>query len=456
MKKFLVVFAVVIAFMCGFCIGRMNIRQAENEQKQVTAGQNGKVEQTAVSFSTGRGTKKNISQKKEKPAYERAWNETQYVTDLTGERRMLKLGDINLSKKGEIFIQSNPTSCYSQVSEGHYFYMKSDGEGRYSVFRDKGELQGHFSIDGGSYVAYFTKQRKNFFAILAYEQENEDDNYASLKFQLVQVDLQKEKTTKLKELNSERIFYDDLQMYLYLYQDAFYYDAGELIWDSYWTVDHYISGQLRQIDLSGNEKVINSTDVMDIAKPCMFFADEKIYYGREKKKGVDLFSYDMHNKKERRIFSYERKKGTKGTGSPLKYFGKIANLSIDEDFIYCQDCIIPRKGGEMVRIFQDAALGSSGDIPISISSNSQYIYYIDKTYKVRRVDKTTMKITTVSNVKAIDVKCTEKNVYVKKYKKELVPGYRDDTTDAQLSDDANSSGIYCMDLDGKNKQKIAD
>lgn len=451
MKKILLVFVVVIALMVGFCIGRMN-RRVEKEQSEITTEKNKNTEQPAVSASAVRATREDVSQNEGKPEKIKV----QYVTDLVGRKRVLRLGDIDLSKKGEVFIQSNPTSCYSQISEGHYFYMRSDGKGEYSVFRDKGELQGRFCVDDGCYIDYFTKQGKNFFAILAYEQEDEDGNYDGIKLQLAQVDLQNGKTTKLKELNPERIFYDGLQMYLYSYQDAFYYDAGELIFDSDLIEDHYIYGQLKQIDRSGDEKVINSTELLDVSKPCMFFADGKIYYGREMKKGVDLFSYDMHTRRERKIFSYERKKGTTGTGSSLKYFGKIANLSMDEDFIYCQECIIPRKGGEMVRIFQDAAIAGSGDTPLSVSSNSNYIYYIDKTYKVRRVDKKTMKNIVVSNVKAIDVKCTEKNIYVKKYKEELVPGYWDDTTDASLSDDPNSSAVYCMDLDGTNREKIAE
>lgn len=451
MKKIVMVFAFVIALIGGFCIGRMN-SQPEKEQGELTMEKEENKKQTAVSSSAVHGSRTDVPQNDGKSEIKNV----QYVTDLTGGKRALRLGDIDLSKKGEVFIQSNPTSCYSQISEGHYFYKRSDGEGRYSVFRDKGELQGCFYIDEDSYVAYFTKQGKEFFAILACEQEDEEGDCDGIELQLAQVDLQTEKTTKLRELNPERIFYDDFQMYLYSYQDAFYYDAGEVIWNSDLAEDRYVYGQFKQIDRSGNEKVINSTDLMDIAKPCMFFVDGKVYYGREKKKGVDLFSYDMQNRRERKIFSYERKKGTTGTGSSLRYFGKIANLSMDEDFLYCQECVIPRKGGEMVRIFQDAALAGSGDTPMSVSSNSKYIYYIDQTYKVRRVDKKTMKDIVVTEVKAIDVKCTEKNIYVKKYKKELVPGYWDDTTDAQLSDDPNSSAVYCMDLDGENREKIAD
>lgn len=441
-------------------MGRMN-RQAEKEQNEITTEKNKNTEQPAVSSSAVRATREDVSQNKGKPEKVKV----QYVTDLVGRKKLLRLGDIDLSKKGESFIRSDPTSCYSQISEGHYFYLRSDGKGGYSVFRDKGDLQGRFCVDDGYYVDYFIKQGKNFYAILAHEQEDEAGEYDFTTYQLVQVDFQEGKVTKIKELNPERIFFDDLQMYLYSYQDAFYYDAGEIIYVSDLTCKRprYIYGQLKKIDRSGGEKAINSSYLMDVSKPHMFFADGKIYYAREIKKEVDIFSYDMHTRRERTVFSYERKKGTTGAGSFLKYFGKIVNLSMDEDFIYCQECIIPRKGGEMVRIFQDAAIAGSGDTPLSVSSNSKYIYYIDKTYKVRRVDKKTMKNIVVSNVKAIDVKCTEKNIYVKKYKEELVPGYCDwgddtivNTISARLSDDTNSSALYCMDLDGRNREKIAD
>ena len=54
----------------------------------------------------------------------------------------------------------------------------------------------------------------------------------------------------------------------------------------------------------------------------------------------------------------------------------------------------------------------------------------------------------------MDVKCTETDVYVRAYKEALLPGYWDDTTDAQLGDDPNSNDIYCMDMNGKSVEKI--
>ena len=70
------------------------------------------------------------------------------------------------------------------------------------------------------------------------------------------------------------------------------------------------------------------------------------------------------------------------------------------------------------------------------------------------MDKKNLKNIVISEKKSLDVKCTETDVYVREYKEELLPGYWDDTTDAQLGDDSNSSDIYCMDMDGKHVERI--
>lgn len=84
--------------------------------------------------------------------------------------------------------------------------------------------------------------------------------------------------------------------------------------------------------------------------------------------------------------------------------------------------------------------------------------YIDKNYKVRRFDKRTKQTITITKnkLRMMDVKCTEKGIYVQKYKEKLMPGYWNDSAELQDTDDPESCDVYYMDLDGKNMERIAD
>ena len=60
----------------------------------------------------------------------------------------------------------------------------------------------------------------------------------------------------------------------------------------------------------------------------------------------------------------------------------------------------------------------------------------------------------ISNIKAMDVKCTKDSVYVQEYDKYLIgeggPGY------VYPEDDPTCSNVYCMDVNGKNVKKIVE
>lgn len=387
---------------------------------------------------------------------EREKEEVQTVTDETGRNQRLKLSSINTKDQGMYLVESNPTACYSQVSDGHYYFMRSDGKGNYTIYMDKGNQVGQFSVDNGGYVKYFGKYKNNYYAVLTYEKEDEEDDvFLDATHKLVQVDLEKGETVFLKDIFSEHEWMSDSRMYLFFYQDAFYHDICNKVWHTAIYDTIYIPGKLMRVNRKGEETEIDSTSYMNDAKPCLTFIDGKIYYGSQygtrKDRKINLFSYDLESGREKSIFSFERETEFSTGGQGLMAQGKI-NLSIDDDYIYCQDYIIPRRGGKMIRVFKDAMLYQ--DSTISFSYNSQYIYYIDKKHRVRRVDKKTLKNTVISGIESMDVKCTEKDVYVREYKKKLLPGYWDDATDAQLTDNPDSNDIYCMDLNGNHAEKI--
>lgn len=89
-------------------------------------------------------------------------NDYKIIIDEMGKQRKLYLGDLDVKREGVFFKYSNPTSLYSQLSDGHYYYMRSDGKGNYKIYRDKGKKVGGFSLRRG-YAKYFIKHKDKFF-----------------------------------------------------------------------------------------------------------------------------------------------------------------------------------------------------------------------------------------------------------------------------------------------------
>lgn len=75
--------------------------------------------------------------------------EYEVIIDPTGEERRLYLGEINIKKQWGELEWSNPTTFYSQVEKDHYYYMRSDGSGNYTIFRDKGIKVSTFTLESG-------------------------------------------------------------------------------------------------------------------------------------------------------------------------------------------------------------------------------------------------------------------------------------------------------------------
>ncbi len=117
-------------------------------------------------------------------------------------------------------------------------------------------------------------------------------------------------------------------------------------------------------------------------------------------------------------------------------------LSVDDDYIYCQDMAIPRKGGKMQPLLKSALRLKYGGT-VLLSSNKKYIFYLDKKYRLHRIDKRTGQDVLISEKKLMSVQCMENQIYVK----ELRHGYWDE------EEDKCKDILYCMSLDGTVKWK---
>ena len=135
-------------------------------------------------------------------------------------------------------------------------------------------------------------------------------------------------------------------------------------------------------------------------------------------------------------------------------------------YIYSQEYIIPLNGGKMIKKPVQYLHGSA------YVHNGKYIFYLDKNYKLHKVDKTNLQNDIViSEEKFFSVDCTEKELYLRKYDKKWFEnsGYKsilgvyaegekkydfnpEDTDSDDIVDE--EMDLYTMDFDGTNLRKI--
>lgn len=395
------------------------------------------------------------------------------VTDETGEKRKLKLGDINASDMGSYFHDSNPTGRYAQVVDGHFYYLQSDGQRNYTIFRDNGNRVGDFSLERG-YVSDFLTYRSNYYAIIVIE----NDMFSHIAGQstfLARIDLETKGIEKLiKNLGDENLQGNCCYTYMNIYNEHIYYDNRRDTEDIHysagkhgvsvrvnkgWFLSEYYHGAGKSMivwDMNDmkQEKEFSSPTNMIKANPYLTFCDGKILYGRQKDREVRLYCYDLQTQKEKEFFRYNRNKPYKNSESS----NQSTILSIDDDYIYYQDFAIPREGGRMQRILKDAVEYDDG--VLAFAGNKNYIYYLDKKYQVHRISKDTKEDIVICKEKMMSVYCTDQYVYTRGYEDYLMPDYDDDWDDEdcdyeeQEEDQPDFGSLYCMDLDGKNVSKM--
>ncbi|MCH5266520.1 MAG: hypothetical protein J1F02_11510 [Lachnospiraceae bacterium] len=370
--------------------------------------------------------------------------ETVIVIDETGKKRELKLGNVNEEDAGVYFSDVTWMTDYSQVIEGHYYYLRRSDSWTYTIYRDKGEKVGGFhlweedessydSLDDDAELIGFAKYGENFFALCG----------DAFRDKLAYVDLQEHDVKSICNITKSHKRYDDIlsSMSCNIYKDAFYCDPNIYLERPTDLAKYNLTEKSPHtyISLSSNAAK---------AKPYLTYMDGKIYYGVADGRKVTLFSYDLESGGEKEIFHYKRKE---------KYESDVIRLAMDEDYIYCQDYLIPRSGGKMLKVFSEAKKNKKG--MIQYSYNQKYIFYIDKDRKVRRMNKETKEEAVISQLKAARVDCTEDSVYIRVYSKER---YEGEVWEMILDDDEGgwdnyarySDDLYCMDLNGKNVERL--
>ena len=409
-----------------------------------------------------------------------------FVTDETGQKQKLRLGDVNEKDTGVYFKNCEDfVFRYSQVSDGHYYFMKINDNGKYTIYQDKGRIVGQFSLDslnsvyenekyGTDFVIQvsgFIKYGTEFYALLKaeygdnydYEDDYEyTDDLAHVNLETGEIEIICNLGSGDNENEMVRISYELDTLYLALYKDKMYfmdldryYNFEELNKEFAQLTDEELSESVanmtsknfvkKDMDNGCPETIMPSASNMDKAKPYLTIVDNKMYYGQQKGKKVTLYAYDLESYQEQKIFSYQRKQPYQGD----YIWGRTEDdvfLEMDEDYIYCQEFIIPRAGGEMIPVFRQAVVYEDGRMPYA--HNKKYIFYIDRKYKLHQFSKKTKSDVIISDMKIMDVYCTEKNIYAKEYDKRYT---FDELEEHSYFETGN---VYCMDMDGEHVERI--
>lgn len=362
------------------------------------------------------------------------------VVDGTGVSRQLKLGEVDTDDVGYTFDFMGFASDYSQVVDGHYYYLRTDGLGNYTVYQDKGKKVVRFTIGEDYYVQYFVKYGEGFYAFV----KESDFNYGELNNTLVSIDAKTGDVTKIKDMTVE-VAVDESWWpgRAVFYRDSFYFeDYSDYYSPDYHGVREVGRGRLACLHLDERleKERFPLTSRMESMKekPILTFIDGKIYYGNQQDRKVTLFSYDLESGEEKEVFCYER--------TDLEQTTSLIDIKMDEDYIYCQDYMIPREGGKMEQMPQNI---SSQDL----TPNGKYIYYTDGKSRLHRISRKTQKdVVICDDIQVSGFDYTEDGIYVEETNKAWLEREDEESWDDWA--DPRSNNLYFMDFDGKNRKKI--
>lgn len=273
-----------------------------------------------------------------------------------------------------------------------------------------------------------------FYAIISsMDTEKEDDDNQIQ--QLAKVNLEKENLEIIYDVSNEHIAGDGEKLFCCIYKDYFYLDSRTK-WQSY----DKRAGKPVRIDIKGKtmEKLSTTTN-MKKASPYLSYINDKIFYAVNEGKKTSLFSYDLKKKKEQCFLKL-----------PSVENDKTDFVRFDKDFIYYGKYIISRKDKKTFHVFK------SGDK--NVISNKKYVFYLDETNKIHRLDKQNKRDIIIRKKPATEISCTEKNLFARVRNKKVYTKCVRDVADADefadSGEDFYSDNLYCLDLRGREENKI--
>ena len=349
------------------------------------------------------------------------------VIDETGQERELNLGEIDINKVVMRFpVMIYPTN-YSQVVDNDYYFLRADGRRNYTIYRNKGIKVGEFSLKKGI-VNEFMLYKGKFYAVVV-------KNYDVIKGgKLVEIDLHKQSTTDICHIKGDR--------FLGLYKGCYYYEDED-------------ENKVCLYDIE-KKKIIRTLPADTPSCPEALrhgmYVDDKVFYGVVSDKKVTLYSFDLTSCVEEEVLQFEC-----ADRKMLKTYEYIFDFKIDEDYFYCLNYLIPRKGGKFIRIPKD-----DDTVMTSFAQSKKYFFYIDEEREIHRIDKKSLENVVINKkIWAMDIQCTEDGLYVQEYEESEVSldWYLDEEDDCDIDGEittefADSCNLYYMDFNGKNVKRI--
>ena len=332
---------------------------------------------------------------------------------------------------GQQFPSDDFPSSYSQVVDGHYYYLREDGSGNYTVYRDKGKKAASFSIPGGCRVKNFVKSGDRFYAFL------EGPYTEEMKNTLVSIDEKTGEVTVVKDMKTYGVWRLSRAS---IYHDMLFY-REESIKASLSTMvcmaGTYLNEEPEKKYFSPSSHLADAEEGTESFE-LLSAIDGKLYYGGVQGKTVTLYSYDLETDEEKELLSFQSSVSREAWG--WRY------VKIDKDYIYFADYIIPRSGGKITRA------GAGG-----FSFNGQYIFYLDEKRKVHRLSRDLKEDAVVcGDIDAVKVDCTENGIYVQEYKKTMDLDLYDQIDQITQAEKwyCRSNSLYYMDFDGKDRKRL--
>ena len=341
---------------------------------------------------------------------------TPHATEEKSKSHETKTENVNTDKMQGVYLRScKPVWQYSQVYDGDYYYLVTDGNWNYTVMKNK-EPIGKFSIPKGGIMGTFAVEGDKAYTIIY--SNDEDELYPTY---LAQIDYKK---SSIKKIDIDftildRVYGDDRFDYMQIQDEKIFFDNREKYPDDIYHLNPYKSGQFSMYDIKKEKMTaLNIPKEMQKALPHVNLVGNAFWYANEIKGKVAIYTYNWKTGEQKKAASSKIDKKAKGN----------LMIYVDEDYIYCSELAIPRHGGKAKKVLKDAVVcpeywygNRSGSR--FFSSNSKYLYYLDKNYHLKRYDKRTGSVKGYGKEKYMSVDCTEKGVYVKKYKKVMFPVY---------------------------------
>ena len=269
---------------------------------------------------------------------------TPHATEEKSKSHETKTENVNTDKMQGVYLRScKPVWQYSQVYDGDYYYLVTDGNWNYTVMKNK-EPIGKFLIPKGGIMGTFAVEGDKAYSIIY--SNDEDELYPTY---LAQIDYKK---SSIKKIDIDftildRVYGDDRFDYMQIQDEKIFFDNREKYPDDIYHLNPYKSGQFSMYDIKKEKMTaLNIPKEMQKALPHVNLVGNAFWYANEIKGKVAIYTYNWKTGEQKKAASSKIDKKAKGN----------LMIYVDEDYIYCSELAIPRHGGKAKKVLKDAVV----------------------------------------------------------------------------------------------------